>query len=224
MTSHNSQPNKGELRKVPPVRPARQQRSRETRDAILKVVAEWVMTGRFETSTVQDIVGAAGCSVGAFYGRFADKTAVLYSFYETRCQEQETRTAIMLDPTDPSDLESQLGAFIEHIVNHTMAHSAFLHASRQYFTTGKETPFLHRARLLNGRLYGVLLPVLRAKSDEFSHPNPETATLFLLALIGGLTRDALLTGAALTDKKLECGPFVTELKRAAFGYLGLKKL
>ena len=68
----------------------------------------------------------------------------------------------------------------------------------------------------------MLLPVLRVKRKEFRHPNPETATLFLLALIGGLTRDALLTCAALTDKKFECGPFVTKPKRAAFGYLGLK--
>ena len=204
------------------VRPARQQRSRKTRDAILKVVAKRVMAGDFETTTVQDIAKAAGSSVGAFYGRFADKTAALYSFYDSRCEEVETRAAALLDPADPRDLQAILGAFIDQLASNTLAHAAFLRASRKYFTTSEETVFVKRARLLNAKLYGLLLPVLRAHREEFSHPDVESATLFLLALVGGLTRDALLTGAALTDRKIEPGPFVAELQRAVFGYLGLK--
>ena len=76
------------------VRPARQQRSRETRDAILKAVAKLVKAGKYESATVQDIVQAAGSSVGAFYGRFADKTAALYSFYDTRCAESEVSVGV----------------------------------------------------------------------------------------------------------------------------------
>lgn len=210
-----------EGRKAAVVRPAKQARSRATRDAILKVVAELVMSGKFESASVQDIVSASGCSVGAFYGRFSDKTAALYRFYEQRCAELETHVAELIVPDGPDHLETQLDAFIEHLVANTIAHAAFLHASRQYFSTTKETPFVQRARLLNGRLYGQILPLLRARTEEFTHPNAESASLFVLALIGGLTRDGLLTGAALTTRKIESGPFIAELKRAVFGYLGI---
>ena len=214
-----SKPVKG--RKAPVVKPAQQERSRATRDTILKVVAELVMSGKFETASVQDIVSASGCSVGAFYGRFSDKTAVLYRFYEQQCADLESQVAELIVPEGPDSLETQLDAFIEYLVANTIAHAAFLHASRQYFSTAKETAFVQRARLLNGRLYGQILPLLRARPDEFTHPNAESASLFLLALIGGLTRDGLLTGAALTNRKVEAGPFIAELKRAVFGYLGI---
>ena len=54
---------------------------------------------------------AAGSSIGAFYGRFRNKTAALYCFYDARCLEQERNVAALLDPADPRDIESQLGAF-----------------------------------------------------------------------------------------------------------------
>jgi AcrR family transcriptional regulator len=208
-------------RKVAVVKPAKQKRSRATRDAILKVVAELVMSGTFETASVQDIVSAAGSSVGAFYGRFSDKKAALFSFYDQRCDELESRVAELIDPDGPDDLETQLNRYIEHMVSHTIAHAAFLQASRQYFSTTKETPFVQRARVLNGRIYGQILPLLRARSDQFNHPNAESASFFLLALVGGLTRDGLLPGAALTTRKVQSGPFIAELKRAVFGYLGV---
>lgn len=223
MNTKISKKHAGQRREAAIIKPVKQKRSRATRDAILKVVEDLVMSGDFESASIQDIVSAANSSVGAFYGRFSDKTAALYSFYDRRCTELESQIQDLIRPKSADDLETQLDRFITHIVSHTMAHAAFLQASRQYFSTAKETAFVQRARLLNGRLYGQILPLLRSRPEQFNHPNPESASLFLLALVGGLTRDGLLTGAALTNRKVESGPFLSELKRAVFGYLGVVK-
>mgnify|MGYP001817438101 CR=1 FL=1 len=204
------------------VRPTRQKRSAKTRDAILKVVAKLVKDGKFECASVQDIVTAAGSSVGAFYGRFADKTAALYSFYDERCQTLEAKVTILLREPADGELNNRLGQFIEFTVGHTLSNADFLRASRPYFAAEKDSVFQQRARLLNAKLYGLLLPILREHKNEMDHPDVEGATLFVLALVGGLSRDALLTGVALTDKKIDVAHFVEELKRAVYGYLQVK--
>lgn len=53
--------------------PAKQARSRATRDALIKAGRRLVETRDFDELSVAEIAQAAGCSVGAFYFRFADK-------------------------------------------------------------------------------------------------------------------------------------------------------
>lgn len=55
--------------------PAKQQRSRATRDRLVAAGFELVETRDFDALSVAEIAGAAGCSVGAFYVRFTDKDA-----------------------------------------------------------------------------------------------------------------------------------------------------
>lgn len=210
---------KSSERPVPAVRPARQKRSAATRDAILRVVGQMVQAGEFETATVQEIVRRADSSVGAFYGRFADKSAVLLTFYETRCQTLEARAADIFNGAAGDSLQSILVQFITLTVQNTMDNEPFLRASQGRFTGDAESPFAQRARQLNSRLYAWLRQLLRERKDEHAHPEPETAALFLLALVGGLTRDALLTGKKISNRELYAGAFQAELQRAVFGYL-----
>src|SRR5579864_3374004 len=55
--------------------PAKQARSRVTRDRLLAAGRQLLDRGAFEATSIADIASAAGCSVGAFYHRFADKEA-----------------------------------------------------------------------------------------------------------------------------------------------------
>lgn len=63
--------------------PAKQARSRRTRDAL--IAAGWKLLERspWDAITISDIVKAAGVSVGSFYTRFADKDA----FFESLAAE-----------------------------------------------------------------------------------------------------------------------------------------
>jgi AcrR family transcriptional regulator len=213
---------KSNNKQEPAVRPAMQKRSAATRDAILNVVEKMVVAGEFETATVQDIVREAGSSVGAFYGRFADKSAVLFSFYDARCQGLEVRVAEILENDRGAPLWSVLSRFVGMSVLHTMDNEPFLRVSQKHFTGDPQSPFTRRARQLNSRLYAMLRRLLDERRAEHAHPEPETAALFVLALVGGLTRDALLTGQKISNRDMYAEAFLGELKRAVAGYLGIE--
>src|SRR5215469_9038131 len=69
------------------VRPAKQARSRATRDRLLETGRELLARGAFEETHIADLVRNAGCSVGAFYQRFPDKDAFLTVLIETAVAE-----------------------------------------------------------------------------------------------------------------------------------------
>jgi AcrR family transcriptional regulator len=65
------------------VLPAKQARSRATRDRLLAAGRQLLDRDAFEATSIADIAGNAGCSVGAFYHRFADKEAFFIVLLET---------------------------------------------------------------------------------------------------------------------------------------------
>lgn len=65
------------------VLPAKQARSRVTRDRLLAAGRELLNRGAFEATSIADIARDAGCSIGAFYQRFADKEAFFTIVVET---------------------------------------------------------------------------------------------------------------------------------------------
>lgn len=71
--------------------PAKQARSRQTRDRLLEAGRQVLEDGDFDATPVAEIARRAGCSVGAFYVRFQDKEA----FYRALI-ERITATALDL--------------------------------------------------------------------------------------------------------------------------------
>jgi AcrR family transcriptional regulator len=59
--------------------PTKQARSRKTRDALIAAAWKLLEAHPWQVISINDIVKVAGCSVGAFYSRFADKEALLES-------------------------------------------------------------------------------------------------------------------------------------------------
>ncbi len=70
-----------------------QKRSEKTRKRILGAVEKLVKNGEYNSATVQDIVRAAGCSTGAFYGRFSDKNAALLAIIDRRYDQLDAKLA-----------------------------------------------------------------------------------------------------------------------------------
>lgn len=61
------------------IKPARQERSRDTQDRIIDAAQRLLAKGRsWEELTVVELVAEADASVGAFYNRFRDKDALLH--------------------------------------------------------------------------------------------------------------------------------------------------
>jgi AcrR family transcriptional regulator len=65
------------------VLPAKQDRSRMTRDRLLAAGRQLLNRGAFDTTSIGDIARKAGCSVGSFYQRFPDKEAYFTLLVET---------------------------------------------------------------------------------------------------------------------------------------------
>ena len=57
--------------------PTKQDRSRKTRDALMAATWKLLQAHPWQAISINDIVKAAGSSVGAFYSRFTDKEALL---------------------------------------------------------------------------------------------------------------------------------------------------
>ncbi|HUK01024.1 MAG TPA: TetR/AcrR family transcriptional regulator [Steroidobacteraceae bacterium] len=57
--------------------PTKQARSRKTRDALIAATWKQLQKHPWQDIAINDVVKAAGCSVGAFYARFSDKEALL---------------------------------------------------------------------------------------------------------------------------------------------------
>jgi AcrR family transcriptional regulator len=215
----------GTAKSKPPVAVTQQSRSQQTQAAILGVVEKRLRDGSFDQTSVQDIVSEAGCSVGAFYGRFANKAAALFRFHDDNCTKLEEQVSEVLDPTRSASLATLLDEFVATIVNRTFSSAAILRAKTLQATTDDDSPFINRTREMNDHVQKAIKRCLIARKKEHTKtPSDETA-LFVLALVGGLSRDAVLNGARLVKRpgKLDARRFKRELNHAVQGYLGVQR-
>ena len=67
--------------------PARQHRSREQRDRLLKAGEQVFAKRGFADSHISEIVSGAKCSIGSFYRRFKDKEALFLALQEDMYQQ-----------------------------------------------------------------------------------------------------------------------------------------
>src|SRR5258707_6833099 len=70
------------LEDIPRVRPSNQDRSLAKRRELMAAATRLLRTENFEQVTIGRIAAEAGCSVGAFYDRFADKDSLLTALQE----------------------------------------------------------------------------------------------------------------------------------------------
>jgi hypothetical protein len=76
---------------------------------------------------------------------------------------------------------------------------------------------------MNSYLIEMMTVLLRSHTDSITHRQPDRAALYVVAIIGSLTRDGLASTTQLAECKDSIDAFVKELGNMVFGYLGLKK-
>jgi AcrR family transcriptional regulator len=101
------------------VLPAKQARSRETRDRLLSAGRRLLEQGAFEDTSIADIAGEAGCSVGAFYHRFSDKEAFFKVLVEVALAEvaAEAKSTLTLAQFSDAALDDVLEACVTYWIN-----------------------------------------------------------------------------------------------------------
>jgi len=192
------------------VRPAMQARSRATRARILKILEKSVQDNSIDALTVADIARKAKSSVGAFYGRFADKAAALDALYADRL---ETLTNKMMAANQEArrhrDVHRWIGQLTEDCVAHGLENRTLL--SR---LAGRPVDLAQPPKALAEDLSKTLM-VLKIKPPHFAPP----AARFLLTLVIGLSRDAALFQAELQDNEVARRSFTSDIQKAALWYL-----
>lgn len=192
------------------VRPAMQARSRATRTRILKILEKSVQDDSIDRLTVADIAKRAKSSVGAFYGRFADKAAALDALYGDRINGL---AEVILENNRSARRHRDVHRWIGDLANACLSHAQ------------ENQRLLAR---LAGRSAGLsMLPksviedisntitVLKIKPPHFAPP----AADFLIKLTMGLSRDVALFRADATTSSTEQQAFVNDLQKAALWYL-----
>lgn len=192
------------------VRPAMQARSRATRARILKILEKSVKDNSIDALTVADIARKAKSSVGAFYGRFADKAAALDALYADRLDVLTNRLmAGNQEARRHRDVHRWIGQLAEDCVAHGLENRALL--SR---LAGRPVDLAQPPKTLAEDL-SKTLTVLKIKPPHFAPP----AARFLLTLVIGLSRDAALFQADLQDNEAARRAFTSDIQKAALWYL-----
>lgn len=192
------------------VRPAMQARSRATRQRILKVLAKALEDQSIDTLTVADIARQAKSSVGAFYGRFADKAAALDALYADRMEALvQSLTAANEEARRHRDVHRWIGELARDCLTHAIANRTLL--VRIAGRTGNlaSPPEEFQVHLSQ------TIAALRIKPPHFA----PVAADFMLRLVLGLSRDAALFQPELQDDETARNAFAADVQKAALWYL-----
>jgi AcrR family transcriptional regulator len=108
--------------------PVKQARSRLTRDRLLAAGRQLLDQGAFEATSIADLAGAAGCSVGAFYHRFADKEAFFAVLIETVLADivAHARQAVTDERFTEGSIETTLTNCIVYWIQAFRRHQGFI--------------------------------------------------------------------------------------------------
>jgi AcrR family transcriptional regulator len=208
----------------PPVRPPRQDRSRKTLDRLVSATEELLSEKSFAEATIAEIVNRGQTSVGAFYGRFADKEALLQFLDQSMEDAAIAYWDRFLAPGRWKGA-SVTEIMQEFISNWVRAHREKRGVLRTLFLYARNRPqpeFLKRARRLNGHVLIRLTALLLRRRHEIGHPNPEQAIGLGLLMVVTTMRESIL----FDDKELYPMVFpdevlASELTRSFLAYLGV---
>jgi AcrR family transcriptional regulator len=218
----NEPPAQGRVPGLAWVRAPQQLRSQETLDRILDAAERLVSEKGFEDTPVADIVSQAGSSVGAFYARFRDKEGLLYALYERYLAQAAATADLALDPArwQGADIATLLRAVLHFLVEIYREREGLIRA----FVLRNHTDHEFRARQerLSHHVSERLVALLRERSAEIHHPQPERAAAFGLQMVFSTIESTMLFGEMRTsDLALDDEQLAAELTRAFLAYLGI---
>ncbi|HEY4338603.1 MAG TPA: TetR/AcrR family transcriptional regulator [Steroidobacteraceae bacterium] len=116
----------GKVRLSAPL-PAKQKRSRETRDALLAAGWKLLTKSTWDQLSVNDIVAAARSSVGSFYSRFADKDSYFDSLASQWLERRRAETGVLYGRLKCTD--DYVDALIMDVYKSILGSRNFWHAA-----------------------------------------------------------------------------------------------
>jgi AcrR family transcriptional regulator len=192
----------------------RQQRSRETVDAILEAGARVFAEQGFARGSTNRIAEAAGVSVGSLYEYFPNKDAILVALAERRLDEmkREVQDELLSASRAQEALPVLLRRFVMAMLE---AHEDAPDLHRAVFSETPHPPALHACVLqMEEALAHALEDTLRA-SPEVSRRDTDTAAHLVVQTVEALTHRFVHHGI----HELARGDFADEVVALLLGYL-----
>jgi AcrR family transcriptional regulator len=108
--------------------PAKQERSRQTRDRLLAAGRKLLEKGGFEETSIADLARQAGCSVGSFYFRFKDKEAFYQAVMALVAQEIMARIEKDINPQFFTELSAArtVEACVDYLIDLYAQHGGLI--------------------------------------------------------------------------------------------------
>ncbi len=205
------------------LRAPQQDRSKRTLSRLLDAAEELLRSGGAAAVTVPAVAAAARSSVGSFYARFPDKSALLRTLHERACEQSVATAAAALDPARWTGVPTRelVRAFVAFAVRvFTERRPMMLAFSAEL---AKDPGFAERRARCAAEIARALRGLLLERRSEIGHPDPPRAIDMSLRLVtavleqrNGLTVDAV-PETATSDEEL-----TAELTRAVLGYLEVR--
>jgi len=201
------------------VTPARQARSEATFLALIKAGRKALDAKTFDQMTIGQIARAAKASVGAFYGRFADKEAFFTAIQEITVADIEAELAAQL--AQPRVAAASDAQFLAAIARFTVAvfrrHRGLYVASFKHSSTrpGAWSPIRHLGYNASGLFAARLTPRLQ----RLGKPASERDIRIGFQFMNGLLVNAVLNDPgplSLDDRDME-----TTIARFLCSYFGV---
>ncbi len=171
----------------------KQTRSQRTQERLLRATERLLVSHRFETITVEQIVKAARSSVGSFYARFRDKDALLPLLYERYDHSlgKEREKCSHDGPWKSGDLREIAGAIADLFVQTYRARPFLLRALALYVRSQPQD-IDDATRRRRESQHQFLVDALLACGEQIHHPAPRRAVEFALYFAATACRDRIL--------------------------------
>lgn len=208
-------------------RPPRQARSRKTLDRLVDGTEALLEAKHFDELTVVQIAKHAASSVGAFYGRFKDKQALLHYLDERMEQDAVKHWDAFFDA------ERWRGATVSDVLREFASVSVKAHRRRKgvlrtvflRLRSRADAESRNRARRLNEHVVTRATQLLLARRSGIGHPEPESAVRFALFQFGAALREAVLfEDLGLFPLRLKDAELVEALTWGLCSFLRVKRV
>jgi AcrR family transcriptional regulator len=203
-----------------PYKSPRQRRSRESLERLLEAAEEQIRLHGVEALTISGVVNSIGLSVGAFYARFPDKTALLHAVQDRFHNRLEPmiREQMVAEAGPCRTLAEAVDAAVDVFIRNVVGEREL---SRGFMSLSVADPVLRaRGELVNRQRREALSEVLLTHKDEIGHADPQLAVNVAYGMYAAVVRGRLMFGA---DHELYYGmdnaTLYRELKRALTLYL-----
>jgi AcrR family transcriptional regulator len=204
--------------------PVHQERSQRTLERLFDAAEAEIREKGYADASVVEIARRAGCSVGTFYRRFRDKTALFHAL------DERWGEAFRATMEDAVSAERWAGAVILEILTgyiefsmgqgreHAELHRAAIHMA------SRDARFAERQRKLAAELHTRLRALLVARQDEIGHEDPPRAIEFVLEQLRSMLMARL--DAEPLDKTLFASSdeqFIDQALTSVSAYLKLER-